>query len=318
MKIVILDAATLGEDLIVKIPKMFEELGEVEVRLATAAEEVSRIAEKADVIIVNKIKLNRENLASAKGLKLICETATGYDNIDIEYCRERGIAVCNVVGYSTHSVAQLTVLMALTLMNHLPKYTRFVDSGDYTKGGVANKLSPVYHEICGKVWGIVGLGNIGRQVARVAEALGCRVIVSKRTPDNDFECVDIDTLCRCADIISVHTPLTEETKNLINRERIALMKSDAVFINVARGAVADEEALADAILNKKLGGLGIDVYSEEPFSKEHPYNNILNNDRVCLTPHTAWGAYEARLRCLEAVKENIADFLNGGRKNRID
>lgn len=318
MKLTILDAATLGEDLIVKIPDMFRQFGEVDVRLSTSADEVSGAIADTDVIIVNKIKLNQENLACARNLKLICETATGYDNLDIDYCKRRGIAVCNVVGYSTHSVAQLTILMALTLINHLPQYTRFVDSGEYTKGGVANKLSPVYHEICGKVWGIVGLGNIGRQVARVAEALGCRVIVNKRTADNDFDCVDIDTLCKSADIISVHTPLTEETKNLISRERIALMKNDTVFINVARGAVADEEALAEAILEKRLGGLGIDVYSKEPFPQDHPYNKILGSDRVCLTPHTAWGAYEARLRCLETVKENIIDFINGGTKNRID
>lgn len=317
MKITVLDASTLGEDLIPQIPEIFSDFGEVEVRLSTSADEVCMAASGSDALIVNKIKLGRQNLASAKNLKLICVTATGYDNIDLEYCRERNIAVCNVVDYSTQSVAQLTVLMALTLQNKLPYYTEFVNSGEYTKSGVANSLVPVYNEICGKIWGIVGLGNIGKQVARVAEALGCKIIVNKRTPDPKFECVDLDTLCKNADIISVHTPLTDNTKNLISKDKIALMKKSAIFINVARGAVADEEALADAILDGRLGGLGIDVYTQEPLPQTHPYNKLLGLKNVCLTPHNAWGAYEARLRCLNIIKENISAFLNGTAKNRV-
>lgn len=318
MKLTILDASTLGDDLTSELPVIFSDFGQVIVNLSTPQEKVEETVADSDIVIVNKLKLNESNLKSVKSLKLICVTATGYDNIDIEYCRRRSIAVCNVVGYSTHSVAQLTVLMALTLMNRLPEYTSFVQSGQYTKSGIANRLTPVYHEICGKVWGIVGFGNIGRQVAGVAEALGCRIIASKRTPDSRLECVDIDTLCKTADIISVHTPLTNETRNLINRERIAMMKPDAIFINVARGAVADEAALAEAIENDALGGLGIDVYSAEPLPEGHPYNRILHKPNVCFTPHSAWGSYEARLRCMSIIKDNIKEFLNGGRLNRVD
>ena len=318
MKITVLDGATLGNDLLSVLPNFFNEFGELEVHLTTAPEKVADRISDTDIIIVNKIKLNESNLSNAKNLKLICVCATGYDNIDTTYCTARGIAVCNVVGYSTHSVAQLTVLMALTLINKLPDYTDYVNSGEYTNSGVANRLIPVYHEICGKTWGIVGLGNIGKQVARVAEALGCRVIVNKRTPDENFECVDIDTLCKTADIISVHTPLTNQTANLISKERIAMMKDGVIFINVARGAVADEAALCDAVLQGKIGGLGIDVYTTEPIPANHPYNKILGKSNVCLTPHTAWGAYEARLRCIEIIKENIIDFLNNGRKNRVN
>ena len=318
MKITVLDGATLGNDLLPVLPKFFNEFGELEVHLTTAPEKVADRISDTDIIIVNKIKLNESNLSNAKNLKLICVCATGYDNIDTAYCTARGIAVCNVVGYSTHSVAQLTVLMALTLINKLPDYTDYVNSGEYTNSGVANRLIPVYHEICGKTWGIVGLGNIGKQVARVAEALGCRVIVNKRTPDENFECVDIDTLCKTADIISVHTPLTNQTANLISKERIAMMKDGVIFINVARGAVADEAALCDAVLQGKIGGLGIDVYTIEPIPANHPYNKILGKSNVCLTPHKAWGAYEARLRCIEIIKENIIDFLNNGRKNRVN
>lgn len=318
MKISVLDGATLGGDLTPKIPEMFGGFGTVAVRDSTAPDEVEEAICDSGVVIVNKIKLNAENLPAAKKLRLICVAATGYDNIDIDYCRRSGIAVCNVVGYSTYSVAQMTVSMALTLVNHMPEYTEFVRSGAYTKSGVANMLTPVYHELWGKTWGIAGAGNIGRRVAQIAEALGCRVIVNKRTDDRDFECVDIDTLCQTADIISVHTPLTDETRNLISRERIAMMKNDAIFINAARGAVADEAALAEAVEENRLGGLGVDVYSEEPFGENHPFYKILGNKRTCFTPHNAWGAYEARLRCLETIKENISAFLAGERKNRVD
>lgn len=317
MKISILDAATLGVDIRADIDRIFGKFGEVVVRDNTAADEISEVIGDSDVLIVNKIKLNASNLPAAKKLRLICIAATGYDNIDLDYCKKNAIAVCNVVGYSTYSVAQLTASMALYLVNHISEYTRFVEDGSYTRSGTANRLVPVYHELCGKVWGIVGAGNIGGRVAEIAKALGCRVIVFKRTPDENFDCVDIDTLCKTADIISVHTPLTEQTKNLINKERIALMKQSAIVINVARGAVCDEAALAEAIENGRLGGIGIDVYTTEPFDESHPYNRIMKLDNVCLTPHNAWGAYEARLRCLEAMGRNIESFLSGGRDNRV-
>ncbi|MGN0178277.1 MAG: 2-hydroxyacid dehydrogenase, partial [Monoglobaceae bacterium] len=210
------------------------------------------------------------------------------------------------------------VAAAMTLICHMPQYMEYVENGDYTKSGVANRLVPVYHEICGRTWGIVGGGNIGRKVAGIAEAMGCRVIVNKRTPSEDMECVDIDTLCRTSDIISVHTPLTEETRGMINRERIALMKSDTVFINMARGAVADEAALTEAIEQGRLGGLAVDVYTTEPLPEKHPYQRILKHPNTCFTPHNAWGAYEARLRCLETISKNIKSYIEGRCENRID
>lgn len=318
MKITFLDAATLGDDLIRRIPELFGRFGEVVIRNSTATTEVEAAISDSEVVVVNKIKLNSSNLKNAESLRLICEAATGFDNIDTEFCSAAGIAVCNVKAYSTHSVAQLTLALAMTLMCHIPQYTDYVECGAYTDSGIANMLSPVYHEICGRVWGIVGAGNIGMQVAKVAEAMGCRVIVNKRHPVSDMECTDIDTLCKTADIISVHTPLTDETQNLINRERIAMMKPDAIFINVARGAVADEAALTEAIEQNRLGGLGIDVYSEEPFAASHPYNRILNHPNTCFTPHIAWGAYEARLRCLKTTADNIDAFLSGKTIGRID
>ncbi len=318
MKITFLDAATLGADVREKIDEIFGPLGELCVRLSTKQDEVEDVIADSDVVVLNKIKLNESNLKNAKKLKLICATATGYDNIDVKWCGENNIAVCNVVGYSTQSVAQFTVSMALILFNHMSEYVNYVKDGSYTESGVANCLHPTFHEIRGKVWGIVGAGNIGKQVAYVAEALGCRVIVNKRKPDGEYEFADLDTLCKTADIISVHTPLNEETKHLINRDRIAMMKRDAIFINVATGVVADEEGLADAIKEERLGGIGIDVYSVEPMPKNHPFTRIMGRPNVCLTPHNAWGAYEARVRCLEIIKDNIEKFLKGERQNRVD
>ncbi len=314
MKLAFLDAATVGSDLDLSL---FAKYGEFCAYDNTDEQSFAERAADCDVIILNKLKMGAHNLPACKKLKLICVTATGYDNIDLDYCREHGIAVCNVVGYSTQNVAQITVAMALSLISHLGEYGRSVADGTYSRGKTANILTPVYHEIYGKTWGIVGYGNIGRQVSRVAEALGCKVIVYKRTPVDDAECVDIDTLCKTADIISVHTPLNNDSRGLISRERIATMKKDAIVINVARGAVVDEQALADVIAENRLGGIGVDVYSKEPMPADHPYMSIANRSNVIFTPHMAWGSYEARVRCCEEVSLNIEAFIRGEKRCRL-
>lgn len=315
MKITVLDADTLGADLSLE---PLRRLGECIVYPSTAQSEVAARISDSDVVVLNKIKLNEENLADAKKLRLICVAATGYDNIDIAYCRSRGIGVCNVEGYSSHSVAMITVSMVLSLFVHLPAYADYVKSGAYTKGGVANRLVPAYHELYGKTWGIVGFGNIGREVGKAAEAFGCRLIVCKRQAVEGYTCVDIDELCREADIISLHTPLTDATRHLINRERLSLMKKNAVLVNVARGAVTDEAAVAEAISEGKIGAFGTDVYSEEPFSETHPFYAIEDMPNVLLTPHMAWGAVEARARCLDEIVSNVQSFYAGGQKGRVD
>ena len=315
MKIVFLDAATIGDDLTYEI---FEEIGEVVVYPTTSENEFEDHVQGADVAVINKLKLNASNLPLAPDLKLICLAATGFDNVDLEYCRKAGIGVCNVVGYSTQSVAQLTLSMALSLYTNLEQYTSFVRSGEYTKGGLANRLTPVYHEIAGRTWGIVGYGNTGRQVARVAEAMGCHVLAYKRNPVKDVACVDFDTICQKSDILSLHVPLNNETRNLLDKEHIAMLKKDAVVINVARGAVADEEELANAILEERIGGLGVDVYSKEPFDTAHPFNKIKHLPNVLLTPHMAWGGYETRVRLLKEIKENIISFYAGQKRCRVE
>lgn len=315
MKISVLDAKTLGGDLDMSV---LNQAGEVFIYDTTAPLQVAERIVDSDVLIVNKIKLNETNLKYAKNIKLICITATGYDNVDISYCKTKGIGVCNAEGYSTHSVCQTTLAMAMYLMTHLGEYRQYVHSGSYSESGVANYLSPRYHEFYGKTWGIIGLGNIGRSVARVAEAMGCNVICTKRTPDSEYKTTDIDTLLSESDIISVHVPLTDETRGMINKERISKMKKNSIFINVARGAVCDEKALCEAVKQGKIAAIGVDVYSEEPFPKDSPYTEITALPNVCLMPHMAWGAYEARQRCINEVSENIRAFFSGETRNRVD
>ena len=315
MKIVVGDAATLGFDLDLS---HLNSLGEVESHHTTAPHEIAARFAGADVAIVNKLRMNRDTLGEHPTLKMIAECATGFDNIDLDYCREKGIAVANVRGYSTHSVAQVTLSMALSLSTNLADFRACVASGDYTNVGIANRLEPVFHELYGKTWGIVGAGNIGGQVANVAQAMGCHVIGFSRTPKENIEQVSICELCRRADIISIHLPLSEETRGIIGEREIALMKKDVILVNVARGAVTDEGALAKAVQEGRIGGLGVDVYSVEPFPGSHPFAAIKGHPRVIFTPHMAWGAKEARERCLAEVAKNISAFQRGERRNRID
>ena len=316
MKIAILDAGTLGSDVSLE---EFYSFGEVAVYEKTAPDEMASRVADADVLVLNKIRCNAETLKDAKQLRLICVAATGYDNIDLAFCRSHGIAVCNVVGYSTESVAQLTLSMVLALSTNLPVFHKYVTDGSYTRSGAANKVMPVFHELAGKTWGIFGYGNIGKKVARVAEAIGCRVIVCKRTQTKeDFPVVDTDTLCREADIITLHTPRNDQTRGAIDSRRLALMKKDAILVNVARGAVLDEAAVANAVLNGDIGGFGCDVYTNEPFPENHPYTAILKHPAVILTPHMAWGSYEARSLCLAEICRNIRAFLKGEKRNRVD
>ena len=314
MKITVLDAATLGNDIDIYV---FNKIGDLTVYDMTPSDMVEERIKDTEVVVLNKVMLNENNLKNAGKLKLICVAATGFDNVDTEYCKSRNIAVCNVCGYSTDSVAQLTLSMAFALKTNLLAFDKFVKCGDYTKSGLMNRLEPVYHEMNRMVWGIIGYGNIGKKVASVASAIGCEIVTYSRTEKEGARNVDIDTLCKISDIISIHTPLNEGTKNIINKDRISLMKKDAVFINTARGAVADEEALVNAVKNGDIGGMGIDVYSTEPFPAAHPYNKIADMDNVILTPHMAWGSYESRVRCINEICENIKAFYNGTERNRV-
>lgn len=315
MRIVILDAKTLGDGVNFDA---ISSTGELTLHSLTAPDQIAERIADAEVVIVNKIRLNESNLQSAKHLKLICVAATGYDNIDTDYCRKRGIAVCNVVGYSTDSVAQLTISLALTLLMHMPYFTGFVRDGSYTASGVPNCLSPIFHELAGKTWGVIGAGNIGMKVAQIADAFGCRVLLHCRhNKEAGYPIVPLKQLCKESDVISIHTPLNNDSFHMINSELIQSMKDGVILVNVARGAVTDENAIVQNVLSGKIGGFGTDVYSVEPFGADHPMYSLREHPNVCMTPHLAWGALEARQRCIDEMAKNIRSFIECGSQNRI-
>lgn len=313
MNITFLDSRAIGSDISLDA---LREVGNLTVEERTEQDEVAEKLSDTEVLIVNKLKLDHESLKNAKKLKLICVTATGYDNIDVDYCKEHGIGVCNVVGYSSHSVAQVTAAMVLYLSTHLFEYTSYVRSGEYTKVGSPNKLSPVFNELYKKTWGIIGYGNIGKEVGAVASALGCDILKYRKTKAPD--CVDLEYLLENSDIISIHTPLTDETRGLIGEKELDMMKKSAILVNTSRGAVTDEAAVAKAVKEGKIAAFGTDVYSHEPFGEDEPLYEIKSLPNVCLTPHMAWGAFEARTRCIDEIAENIRDFYAGGTRNRVD
>ena len=312
-KIVVLDAGTLGDDLSLS---PLEAVGEVTVYRTSPPETVKERIRGADAVILNKVKIGEAQLPETEAPHIICVAATGFDNIDLDACRRHGTAVANVRGYSSESVAQVTVGLVLSLITHLPAYYAATADGSYTRGGNANMLVPSYHEIAGMTWGVVGAGKIGSRVADVARALGCRVLTNRRHPDGVS--VDLDTLLRESDIITVHTPLTPETRGLIGERALSVMKDGVILVNMARGAVTDEAAVADALLSGKLGALGCDVYSVEPFPESHPFYAIRERENVLLTPHMSWGAYEARERCLAEMILNMQAFFKGEERNRVD
>ncbi len=315
MKIVVLDKIAMGEDTPIEV---LNSLGELVTYDSTAPYEVPERVKDAEVIVTNKVKITKTVIEEAKRLKLICVFATGFDNIDVTAAKHVGVAVCNVPGYSTDSVAMFTVATVLSLAAHLKEYGSYVSQGKYSESSSANKITPVFHEIRGLTWGIVGCGNIGSAVLKIAEALGARVIVNKTTPSQLYECVDIDTLCKTSDIITLHCPLNDKTRELIDSKRISMMKKSVILVNEARGAVVNEADVAAAVKEGRIAAFGCDVYSTEPFSKSHPYYEIKDMDNVILTPHAAWAAYEARTRCIKIIRDNIFSFINGEKLNRVD
>jgi glycerate dehydrogenase len=312
-KIVVLDAGTLGDDLSLA---PLEAEGEVVVYRNSPPDTVRERIRGADAVILNKVKIGQDQLPDEGAPGIICVAATGFDNIDLAACRQHGVAVANVRGYSSESVMQVTVGLVLSLITHLPAYCAATADGSYTRGGNANMLSPTYHEISGLTWGVVGAGKIGSRVADVARALGCRVLTNRLHPDGVS--VDLETLLRESDIVTVHTPLTPETRGLIGEAELSLMKDGAILVNMARGAVTDEAAVAAAVVSGKLGALGCDVFSMEPFPESHPFYAIRGRDNVLLTPHMSWGAYEARARCLQEMILNMRAFFAGEKRCRVD
>lgn len=316
MNITFLETKTLGFDMDLTL---FQELGEVTCYDITKKEEIAERIKDADVVVVNKLPMTEEVLKNAKQVKLICVTATGTNNIDFNYTNKYNIVVTNVKGYSTPTVVQHTFALFFYLMEHLPYYDNYVKSGLYTKSSIFTHLDQRFYDLSGKTWGIVGLGEIGRGVAKAAEAFGCHVIyysTSGKNQNPDYKRVSWETLLEQSDVISVHAPLTLETKELFNQEAFEKMKQTAIFLNLGRGPIVDETALAKAIKEKKIAGAGLDVLCVEPMAEDSPLKEI-GSDRLVITPHIAWASVEARERLIHEVYENIAAYQNKIERNIV-
>lgn len=313
MKIILTDAKTVTQgDLSLD---GLREFGEVEVNGLTAYEDIAETVKDADAIICNKTPLNGETLRLASHLKYIGLFATGYNNIDTEYCRENGITVCNAGSYSTDAVCQHTFALILECFNRVGAYSSFVSDGGWKNSLTFSPFAFPLSELAGKTLGIVGFGSIGKAVARVAEAFNMRVIAYKRSPENDPRLCDLDTLLKNSDIVTVHCPLNDESYRLFDRTAFEKMKDGAVFINTARGAVMDEYALADALKSGKLSYAGIDVLETEPMARDCPLCGIEN---CFVTPHIAWAPMETRERLMGIVCDNLRSFIAGEPKNVVN
>lgn len=309
MKIVFLDVKTIGEDIDMSA---FERFGEV-IKYGFSSPEESRERTKdADVVILNKVQINEQTIGEAEHLKLVCVTATGTNNLDKEYLAARGIEWRNVAGYSTESVAQHTFGLLFYLLEKLAYYDDYVKSERYVNDTIFTHFEKVFHELSGKTWGIIGLGNIGRRVADIAKMFGCRVIYYSTSGKNnqpDYDRVDFDTLLAESDIVSVHAPLTAETEGLMNKEAFAKMKKSAIFLNLGRGPIVVEDDLAEALENETIAAAGLDVLSVEPMIKENPLRRIKDSKRLIITPHIAWASVEARTRLMKIIERQVEAFF---------
>lgn len=315
MKLVFMEADTLGKDVDLSA---FEAFGEVVVYAKSEiAENAARIKD-ADIIIVNKIPMDEALLRDCERLKLICLTATGTNNVDFPYVTSRGIRVANVKGYSTDSVAQHTFALLFYVYEKLHFYDRYVKSGEYVKSDIFSRFDVQFHELAGKRFGIVGFGEIGHRVADIAKAFGCEVVyysTSGAHDDPDYRRVDKETLFRESDIISIHAPLNEATLDLVGERELSWMKPDAVLLNLGRGPIVNQEALAKALREERIGGAGLDVLTVEPMAADNPLLAVQDSTRLIITPHIGWATVEARQRCVDEVALNIKAFLAGEKRN---
>ena len=316
-KIVLLDGKTLGG---LDFSRL-EEFGKVEYYETTSQEEVVSRIKDANIILTNKVVLNEENLSQAKNLELICETATGFNNIDIKYAKKNKIAVTNVAGYSTNAVAQHTFATVLNLYDNLAYYDEFVKSGKYAASELFTDLTKPFYELEGKTWGIVGFGAIGKKVAKIAEAFGSNIVYYSTSGKNnnlEYKRVEFEELLKTCDIISIHAPLTEKTNGLMNYEAISKMKKNSILVNMGRGPIVVEADLARAIEEELIAGAALDVFEVEPMKKDNPLLTIKNKENLVLTPHIAWASVEARERLFKEVIENIKAFYRGEKRGRVE
>jgi len=301
MKLVFLDALTLGDiDL-----SSFNDFGEVKIYQTTSKEETIKRIKNVDIVLTNKVVIDKEVIDNSN-IKMIQILATGMNNVDLEYAKFKGIIVKNVAGYSTNSVAQLTFSMVLNIMNKI----EYFDNYAKTKYPSSNIFTHIvdFSELNGKTWGIIGLGNIGKRVAEIAESFGCEIVyysTSGKNNNSKYKRVELDEVLK-SDIISIHSPLNERTKNLLNKNNLNLIKKDSILINMGRGGIVNENDLAE-IIDKKGFFAGFDVFTSEPIKKDNPLLKIKN---ILLTPHIAWASKEARQTLIKLAYENIEEFIN--------
>jgi glycerate dehydrogenase len=308
MNIVILDSETLGKDLDLSPLLQFGELLNFP---TTSQEETVERIQDADIVITNKVVITKEMMQKANNLKLICIAATGMNNIDLKSAEELEITVKNVTGYSTPSVVQHTFAMALHLIEKIDYYQQTVKSKAWSQSGLFTDVSQPFHEISGKTWGVIGLGTIGKEVAKVAEAFGASInyySTSGQNKINDYHHVPLNELLHTSDIISIHAPLNEQTLNLINAENLPLLKEKSILLNLGRGGIINEEDLAEE-LNKREIYVALDVCKVEPIPQNHPLLSLQHPDRLLITPHIAWASIEARVRLLDGIIKNIESFI---------
>ena len=309
MKLVFLDTKTIGEDIDLSA---YDALGEVVKYGFSTLEEIPERVKDADVLIVNKIAINEQTIGNAKNLKLVCVTATGTNNLDKEYLKKRGIAWRNVAGYSTESVTQHTFALLFFLLEKIRYYDDYVKDEKYINDTVFTHFAEHFNEVNGKTWGIIGLGTIGRRVADIAKAFGARVIyysASGSPAQEGYEQVDFETLLTTSDIVSVHAPLNEYTKDLMDKEAFAKMKKTAIFLNLGRGPIVVEQDLYEALETGEIAAAGLDVLCEEPMSETNPLAKIKDSKKLIITPHIAWASVEARNRLMQIIVEQIREFL---------
>lgn len=319
LNIVILERNSVGTDVDVSC---FEKLGNVTCYPNTVtAEEVRERTKNADIVIANKSPLREETLKDSPRVKLICEFATGFDNCDLAYCKSRGIGVANVVDYSTAMVAQHTFTLALALTQKLAHYDEYVKSGAYSAQDRFSNFDLPFSELDSMTWGIVGMGNIGRRVARIAKAFGCRVIfysITGKSTVTEYEQVDKETLLAQSDVLSLHCPLSDLSRNFIDREALRKMKKTAVLVNVARGPVVNNPDLYDALTAGEIMAAGLDVLEKEPLEISNPLSKIKDSNKLIITPHLAWGSVEARTRCVQEAFKNAEAYLRGEKRNIVN
>ncbi len=311
-RIVFLDKSTVGE--VDNFDKL-RDFGELVTYETTSREEVMSRVPDAEIIITNKVIIDAPVMDHARSLKLICIAATGMNNVDLDYAAKKNIQVRNVAGYSTHSVAQATFSMLFYLLGHLRYYDDYVRSGKYTESPIFTHLGPAFMELRGKTFGIIGLGTIGKMVASLAGAFEAGVIyysTSGQNRNEDYRRVELPELLGSSDVVSIHAPLNEKTRNLINLDNLRLFKPSAILINTGRGGIVNEQDLAYSLDHGILSAAALDVLEKEPITKDNPLMKIRQKDRLLIMPHIAWASRESRTVLLEGIYKNIKDYLNAG------